>query len=85
MIPTRNTQVRPHAVEDLSAAALLVLLALVDVYERDGRATVRRVALRAGRSVATTHGHLVTLRDVGLVEWETYHAGTLRPLVRRGT
>lgn len=85
MIPTRNTQGRPQGVEDLTSAALLVLLALVDVYEREGRATVRRVAAAAGRSVGVTHGHLCTLRDAGLVEWEPRHFGTLRPLVRRGT
>lgn len=62
-------------------ATTRTLLALLAVYERDGRATVRSVAAAAGRSVGVTHGHLCRLRDAELVEWEPFRYGTLRPLV----
>jgi predicted transcriptional regulator len=60
-----------------------VLLALIAVCERDGRATVRSVATEVGRAVRTTYDRLLDLRDVGLVDWEEGKAGTLRPTVRR--
>lgn len=60
-----------------------VLLALLRVYERDGRATVQSVVDEAGLSSVggTYQHHLVPLRDAGLVDWEPNRAGTLRPLV----
>lgn len=58
------------------------LLALLDVYRRDGRATVRSVAAaRDLRSISTIHGNLATLADRGLVATERRRTGTLRPLV----
>lgn len=69
-----------------SSAELRVLLALVHVVERDGRATVRTVADAAGlASKATAHRHLRGLRALGLVTWTPRTLGTLRPLVRRVT
>lgn len=35
------------------------LVALIEVYRRDGRATVRSVAAEVGRSISTVHGHLL--------------------------
>lgn len=58
-----------------------VLAALLHVQERDGRATVRSVADVAGRSQSTTHGHLVELRELGLVSWAEGTRGTLRSCV----
>lgn len=58
-----------------------VLVALVDVYERDGRATVRAVAAVAGYSVGTTHKMLTDLAYEDLVTWDLGRRGTLRPLV----
>lgn len=58
------------------------LLALLDVYRRDGRATVRSVAAAAGlSSISTIHGNLAALADRGLVASERARSGTLRPLV----
>lgn len=59
------------------------LLALIRVYERDGRATVRAVAREAGRSIAATHFNLVHLIDWALIDWTMGERGTLRPLVGR--
>jgi hypothetical protein len=67
----------------LSAAALRTLLALVEVYEADGRATVRDVAVAAERSIQATHAQLRVLRAADFVTWEDGRAGTLRPLLRR--
>ena len=47
-----------------------------------GSRSVRDVAKSSNRAVGTTHYHLCTLRDAGLVAWEEGLAGTLRPLVR---
>lgn len=58
-----------------------VMLALVFVYQRDGRATTRSVADHVGCQVSTAFRHLKTLRDDGLVAWDDTLAGTLRPLV----
>lgn len=70
-----------HA-EPVTAAQLRVLCALVRVYERDGRATVRDVTEEAGlRSFSTTHNHLRALFAAGFVEWAEGTAGTLRPLL----
>lgn len=66
---------------DVSPARTEVLLALIAVYQRDGRATVPAVALRAGRSRSTTHRLLVGLKDLGLCDWPEGAAGTLRPTV----
>lgn len=66
----------------VSPARTRVLLALIAVYERDGRATVSSVAAEAGRSVVVTHSRLVELRRLGLVTWTDGTAGTLRPAVK---
>lgn len=59
------------------------LLALLSVYRRDGRATVRTVAAERGdlRSISTIHGNLASLAESGLVASERWKSGTLRPLV----
>lgn len=64
------------AVGDADTRTLLALLA---VYERDGRATVDTVAIEADRGLAVTHVHLHRLHDVGLVDYGV--RGALRPLV----
>lgn len=59
-----------------------LLLALIRLHDRDGRATVGGVAQEAGySSVGAIHHYLVELRDFGLVTWEDGRAATLRPLV----
>lgn len=58
----------------------IVLRALLDVYARDGRATVRSVADQAGRGIKSTHQALGALRRGGWVTWDDHTAGTLRPL-----
>jgi len=63
----------------LPAQQARVLVALVRVYARDGRATVARVAQEAGRSTSATHYWLLDLEDRGLVAHE--FPGTLRPLL----
>lgn len=71
-------------VEAVTPPELRVLIALLKVYERDGRATVRSVAQAAGlRGPGSTLGHLRRLRLRGLVAWEDGRTGTLRPAVRR--
>lgn len=57
------------------------LMALLRVYERDGRATVRSVAAEAHRSVGSTHSALRRLAAAGFVDWSPGCRGTLRPLV----
>lgn len=57
------------------------LLALLTVYHRDGRATVRSVAAEGPLGVPGTHHNLKALRDAGLVSWEEGRHGSLRPLV----
>lgn len=55
-------------------------VALVDVYQRNGRATIRLVQLVAGhRSPDTTGHHLHALEHAGLVA-DVGIAGALRPL-----
>lgn len=65
----------------ISPARTRVLLALINVYQRDGRATVREVAEAADKSPSTAYTMLLRLRDMGLVYWQPEHAGTLRPAV----
>lgn len=59
-----------------------VMLCLLHVYERDGRATFRQVADGAGLSLKTTYQHLIDLRAERQVDWQDGRSGTLRPLVR---
>ena len=70
------------AVADVGPVETRVLLALVRVYARDGRATVRSVAKAANRSLQPTHVTLRQLRELGLVAFEEGLASTLRPLVQ---
>ena len=73
---------RPSIGDAVSPALTRVLLALLAVYARDGRATVRDVRTEAGhRSTAHTHKMLVELARRGLVTWDAGKDGTLRPLV----
>jgi hypothetical protein len=68
----------------LPAHEARVLAALLHVYARDGRATVRTVARAAGRSVGPTHKYLARLADRGLVAGigdGVVRTGALRPLV----
>ena len=58
-----------------------VLLSLMRLHREYGRATVRAVAADCRVNVSTVHWHLRRLRDEGLVDWEDYAQGTLRPLV----
>ncbi len=62
---------------DVSPAPTAVLMAVLRVYARDGRATIRSVAQEAGRNPSTTYAHLRTLRRARLVDWAD--GGTLRP------
>lgn len=69
---------------DLHPSAIRILVALVRVHARNGRATVRELVEPSGlRSTHSVHRHLETLREQGFVAWEDGCArGTLRPLVR---
>lgn len=67
----------------MTAARWAVYRALLAVYERDGRSTVRAVAAEAGRSVSTTHAHLCNLERDGYAASERYGQGTWRPRVAR--
>lgn len=75
---SKLTRLNPDAVP---AAATRVLLALIAVHEARGRATVREVALVAGRSISVTHYQLEFLRFLGLVDWVDGRTGTLHPLL----
>lgn len=59
-----------------------VLLALIRVYQRDGRATVRTVADEVGICLSTAHAHLTRLQGMGLVAQTEGQTGTLRPTVQ---
>lgn len=63
----------------VSDAQARVLLAVIRLHQRDGRATVRGIAKETGRALSTVHPALVRLRNRGLVT-DGEH-GTLRPLV----
>lgn len=65
----------------LSPARTRVLLALIRVYQRDGRATVRGVADEAGVHLSTAYTHLCSLLEAGLLARVSKTGGTLRPLV----
>lgn len=52
---------------------------LLVVVEWGGRLSVKDLALLRGLSVSTTYGHLLRLRQHGLVTWEWGQSGTLRP------
>lgn len=64
----------------LPAAQARTLTALIRVYNRDGRATMRTVAAEADRNVSVVFGDLQRLRRAGLVAWTDGETGTLRPL-----
>lgn len=67
----------------LPATDAAVLMALIRVYARDGRATVRSVAEEAHRSVQVIHGRLGSLSERGLVAGTgDGTTGALRPLVQ---
>lgn len=64
----------------VSPAQTRLVLAVLAVHQRDGRATVRSVMDEAGlRSPGSLVQRLRSLRDLGLIAWEDGHAGTLRP------
>lgn len=62
-------------------AVAAVMVAVVAVYDREGRATVRGVAEVAGVGVSQTFAALRVLRGLGLVDWTDGCSGTLRPMV----
>ena len=69
----------PRSVDAIGDSATRVLLAVLD----ESRPTCRSVGSRAGSSSSsssssTVHAHLVTLRRLGLVRWDTGKRGTLR-------
>lgn len=67
----------------ISQRLTVVLLALIETYRRDGRATVRSVATTAGfASYGDVHGDLRKLRAMGLCDWTDHKVGTLRPTVQ---
>lgn len=63
----------------ISPATTRVLLALM---VEDRPASVRRIAARAGITVAPCHRHLTRLQELGLVDWEAGKQRTVHPLVR---
>lgn len=67
----------------VTPSATRLLLAMVRVYDRQGRCTIREVVAEAGyASIGSTHKYLRELRAAGLVAWDDGRTGTLRPLVR---
>ncbi len=68
----------------MPAARARVLIALLRVYARDGRATVGVVALEAGVVQSYAHRLLRELHDEGAVCYQPSTRGTLRPLVGAG-
>lgn len=64
-----------------SPARTRVLLALLQVYRRDGWASVPAVAETAGVCRSVAHFHLRRLQAEGLVALTPGQQGTLRPLV----
>lgn len=65
--------------EALPAHEARALAALIRVYARDGRATVRTVAREDGRVFSTVHYMLCKLRKRGLVAWTDGEHGTILP------
>jgi hypothetical protein len=65
----------------LPAAQARTLVALIRVYNRAGRATVRDVVHEDGRAISTVHLSLRLLRRRGLVRWTEGQHGTLTPLL----
>ena len=63
----------------LSDISIRVLLAVIHIYGRDHRVTVREAAEASGCSVASAHASLVHLKKHRLVEWQAGLSGTLRP------
>lgn len=67
----------------LDGTRLQVLLALVRVHAREGRATVRMIGQEAG--IPST-GHVLhvlrRLRDLGFCAWEDGTQGTIRPTLQ---
>ncbi len=68
----------------MPAARARVLIALLRVYRRDGRATLRTVADEAGRHHTAVYTQILKLRHDGLVDWTEGETGSLRPLVTAG-
>ena len=59
-----------------------VLGAVIDLHATEGRATVRSLAARIGRSASTTHYHLERLSQLGLIDGLRSGAhGSIRPTV----
>ncbi len=65
----------------LSDISIRVLIAVIHIYGKERRVTIRKAAELSGCSVASAHASLVHLKKHGLVEWQAGLSGTLRPLV----
>jgi DNA-binding IclR family transcriptional regulator len=63
----------------LSDMSIRVLLAVIHIYGREHRVTIREAAEAAGCSVASAHASLVHLKKHKLVEWQAGLSGTLCP------
>lgn len=73
----------PESPDVIGLAATRTLLGVVAEHHEQGRATVRGVRDRVGRSSHDSIWfNLRRLRTLGLVDWEDGRRGTLRPLVR---
>lgn len=73
----------PEQVWDIPPAQTNVLMALLHVFQRDGRATVRSVMEETSlKSASTVHRHLLALRREGLVVWHEGLQASLRPTCR---
>lgn len=57
-----------------------VLVAALRVWVRDGRLTTRAVMVEAGIArYGDAHAALGRLRQVGLIDWDDGHRGSMRP------
>jgi hypothetical protein len=63
----------------LSDVAIRVLLAVINIYSKQHRVTVREAAAGAGCSVSSAHAALTHLRKHQLVDWQDGLSGTLHP------
>jgi DNA-binding IclR family transcriptional regulator len=61
--------------------SIRVLLAVIHIYGKEHRVTIREAAETAGCSVASAHASLVHLKKHKLVDWQAGLSGTLRPNV----
>lgn len=72
---------KPATAEKVSPRAIDTLMAVIRVYHRDGRCTLRSVMAEIGLSQSRTYTLLNELREKEWVTWEEGTNGTLRPTV----